>query len=86
MAQYGAVHNSAFGGPRFGSTFAFGTSTAAGSHSADTDEGPTLGYGETPFAALWPALDPFEGVMTSLWHRSQPVRHGRTERAQQGMG
>lgn len=34
--------------------------------SADTPRGPTLGYGTTGFAAMWMALQPFEGVIDEL--------------------
>jgi len=34
--------------------------------SADTASGPSLGYGESPFAALWMALAPFDGVIDEL--------------------
>ncbi|HLY35426.1 MAG TPA: hypothetical protein VKU35_01790 [Candidatus Limnocylindria bacterium] len=34
--------------------------------SVDTPEGPTLGHGPTAFAALWMALQPFEGVIDEL--------------------
>ena len=34
--------------------------------SADTLDGPSLGYGPTAFAALWMALQPFEAVIEEL--------------------
>ena len=34
--------------------------------SADTPDGPTLGYGPTGFAAMWMALQPFENVIEEL--------------------
>ncbi len=34
--------------------------------SADTHDGPSLGYGDTAFAALWMALAPFDGVIDEL--------------------
>jgi hypothetical protein len=34
--------------------------------SADTPDGPSPGYGETPFAALWMALTPYDGVIDEL--------------------
>lgn len=34
--------------------------------SADTHDGPSLGYGGTAFAALWMALAPFDGVIDEL--------------------
>jgi hypothetical protein len=34
--------------------------------SADTHDGPSLGYGQTGFAALWMALAPFELVIDEL--------------------
>ena len=34
--------------------------------SADTVDGPTLGCGTDSFAALWQALEPFDGVVGDL--------------------
>ena len=34
--------------------------------SADTVDGPTLGCGTDAFAALWQALEPFDGVVGDL--------------------
>jgi hypothetical protein len=34
--------------------------------SADTPHGPSLGYGETAFAALWMALAPYEEIVATL--------------------
>ncbi|MDP9270689.1 MAG: hypothetical protein M3P14_06950 [Chloroflexota bacterium] len=34
--------------------------------SVDAPGGPTLGYGTTGFAALWMALEPFDGVIQEL--------------------
>lgn len=34
--------------------------------SADTVDGPSLGWGHTAFAALWMALEPFDGVIDEL--------------------
>jgi hypothetical protein len=34
--------------------------------SVDTEKGPTIGHGPTAFAALWMALQPFEGVIDEL--------------------
>ena len=34
--------------------------------SADTPDGPTLGWGVTTFEALWMALAPFDGVVDQL--------------------
>ena len=34
--------------------------------SADTVDGPTLGCGTDAFAALWPAIEPFDGVVGDL--------------------
>jgi hypothetical protein len=34
--------------------------------SADTPNGPTLGYGPSAFQALWMALEPFEGLAEEL--------------------
>jgi hypothetical protein len=34
--------------------------------SADTPDGPTLGYGMSPVGALWAALEPFDGVIEEL--------------------
>jgi hypothetical protein len=34
--------------------------------SVDAPDGPTLGHGPTAFAALWMALQPFEGVVDEL--------------------
>lgn len=34
--------------------------------SADTVDGPTLGYGTTSFDALWQALAPYDGVIRGL--------------------
>lgn len=34
--------------------------------SVDTPDGPSLGYGKTALAALWMALQPFDGVIGEL--------------------
>jgi hypothetical protein len=34
--------------------------------SADTPDGPSLGCGVTAFAALWEALQPFDGAIDQL--------------------
>jgi hypothetical protein len=34
--------------------------------SADTVNGPTLGCGITSFAAMWDALEPFDGIIDEL--------------------
>ncbi|MGH2483384.1 MAG: hypothetical protein ACRDE9_02875 [Candidatus Limnocylindria bacterium] len=34
--------------------------------SADTPEGPSLGWGMSAVGALWMALEPFEGVIEEL--------------------
>jgi hypothetical protein len=34
--------------------------------SVDAPEGPSLGYGRTALAALWMALQPFDGVIGEL--------------------
>jgi hypothetical protein len=34
--------------------------------SADTPDGPSLGWGKTAFSALWMALEPFERVIGEL--------------------
>jgi len=34
--------------------------------SADTPDGPSLGWGMSPTGALWMALEPFDGVIEEL--------------------
>jgi hypothetical protein len=34
--------------------------------SADTPNGPSLGYGTTGFAAMWMALEPYEDAVQEL--------------------
>jgi hypothetical protein len=34
--------------------------------SADTPDGPSLGWGMSPIGALWLALEPFDGVIDEL--------------------
>ena len=34
--------------------------------SADTPDGPSLGWGRSPIGALWMALEPFDGVIDEL--------------------
>lgn len=34
--------------------------------SADTDLGPSLGWGMTAFEALWMALEPYDGIIDEL--------------------
>jgi hypothetical protein len=39
--------------------------------SADTPDGPTLGYGPTPTEALCAALEPFDGLIDELLASAQ---------------
>lgn len=34
--------------------------------SADTPDGPSLGYGDSSFEAVWRALEPFDGAIDEL--------------------
>ena len=44
--------------------------------SADTVDGPTLGCGTDAFAALWHALEPFDGVVVGALLASLPADAG----------